>query len=97
VDSRIYWVYIMASPSRAIYVGSTSELQQRVWQHKEGVFGGHTSKYKINWLVYYEQLGSATAMVARERELKGWLRRKKVELIELNNPQWLDLSADWQE
>jgi putative endonuclease len=94
-NTKIYSVYILASLSRALYVGITSNLEQRVWQHKEGVFGGHTSKYKINRLVYHEAFGNVNDAIAREKELKTWLRQKKIELIEKGNPGWDDLSENW--
>jgi len=85
----------MASLSRALYTGFTSVIEQRVWQHKEGVFGGHTSKYKINRLVYYESFNYPRDAIAREKEIKLWKRHKKIELIEEDNPEWADLSENW--
>lgn len=92
---RIYCVYIMASLSKALYTGFTSELEQRVWQHKEGIFGGHTSKYKKNRLVFVEGYGNPKDAIAREKEIKEWKRYKKIELIEKHNPEWADLSENW--
>ena len=82
----------MSSLSRAIYTGVTGDLTQRVWQHKQALTPGHTARYKINRLVYFELFGSPNAAIAREKEIKGWRRQRKIELIELHNPQWLDLS-----
>jgi putative endonuclease len=96
MSNRDYFVYIMASLSHSLYVGVTSDLRNRVWEHKEGIFAGHTSKYKITRLAYYEQFSDVTNAIAREKQIKGWLRRKKLDLIEAHNPQWLDLSADWK-
>ena len=94
-EGKTYCVYILASLSRALYVGITSELEQRVWQHKLGIFGGHTSKYKINRLLYYERFSNPTQAIAREKEMKRWLRQKKIEIIEKDNPEWADLSEHW--
>jgi putative endonuclease len=90
-----YFVYIMASFSRKTYVGITSNLERRVWQHKTGEFGGHTSKYRKHRLVYMEEYQWVNDAIAREKQLKGWDRQKKVALIELLNPDWDDLSAGW--
>ena len=67
----------------------------RVWQHKEGLFGGHTSKYKINRLVYFERFSSPELAIAREKEIKRWKRYKKIEIVESMNPDWADLSENW--
>src|SRR5579862_2947078 len=95
MESKAYYVYILASLSRALYTGITSDLEVRVWQHKEGIFGGHTSRYKINRLVYYEEFGNPTDAIAREKEIKLWKRYKKIELIQKHNPDWADLSEHW--
>jgi putative endonuclease len=96
MHTKIYYVYILASLSHSLYVGITSDLKYRVWEHKEGIFAGHTSKYKINRLVYYEQYEDVWNAIEREKRIKGWLRKRKLELIEEHNPQWLDLAADWE-
>jgi putative endonuclease len=93
--SKTFHVYILASLSRALYTGFTSDLEHRVWQHKEGVFGGHTSKYRITRLVYFESFGNPRDAIAREKEIKLWRRSKKIELIEFSNPEWADLSENW--
>jgi putative endonuclease len=95
MDSKVYYVYILASLTRALYIGITSDLELRAWQHKEGIFGGHTSKYRINRLVYFETFSNPTEAIAREKELKRWKRFKKIELIERNNAAWVDLSENW--
>ena len=97
LESKVYCVYIMASLSRAIYIGVSGDLANRVRLHKDGLIPGHTAKYKINRLVYYERFANPTEAIAREKELKGWKRDRKIALIEHQNPQWLDLSADWQD
>lgn len=88
-------VYIMSSKSRMLYVGVTSDLTKRVYQHNQKSAPGYTQKYNITHLVYYETTNDVHAAIAREKEIKGWLRRKKIALIEATNPQWLDLSAKW--
>ena len=93
---REYYVYIMASLTRVLYTGVTSDLEKRVSQHKLKLIPGFTSKYNVTRLVYYETTPDVRAATAREKEIKGWVRRKKVALIEATNPTWEDLSADWQ-
>jgi putative endonuclease len=88
-------VYIMASRSRTLYIGVTSNLHHRVWQHKNGTYGGFTSKYQATRLVYYEEFVMMMNAIAREKQFKGWSRAKKLALIEEKNPGWLDLSEEW--
>ncbi len=90
-----YFVYIMASPSRRTYIGITSDVERRVWEHKHKIRDGFSRRYNIVLLVYVEQYGNPQNASAREKELKDWRRERKVALIEAKNPQWLDLSADW--
>jgi putative endonuclease len=90
-----YFVYILASKSRALYTGITNDLKRRVYEHKNKMIAGFTSKYNINRLVYYETTSDVRAAIAREKQIKGWLRAKKIALIESANPKWEDLSADW--
>ena len=91
---RRYHVYIMSSRSRALYIGVTNHLARRVQEHKEGRSGGFTSRYKVDRLVYCEEFGEIRDAILREKQLKGWLRARKVELIETANPEWRDLSVD---
>ena len=86
-------VYILASKSRVLYTGSTSDLHRRMYQHKSGSIPGFTSHYRINRLVYFESHRSILAALARE--IKTWRRAKKIDLIEQANAGWLDLAADW--
>ncbi|TAK75890.1 MAG: GIY-YIG nuclease family protein [Gammaproteobacteria bacterium] len=87
-----YFVYILTSQCNGtLYVGSTSNLIQRVWQHKNGTFSGFTSKYQVHHLVYYEEHQNIAEMVRRERRLKNWCRKWKLNLIEQFNPTWQDL------
>ena len=91
-----YWVYILASkPNGTIYVGVTNALERRVWQHRNGTFEGFTSRYGLKLLVHCEQFTDIRLAIAREKEVKGWLRAKKVALIRRENPLWRDLAADW--
>jgi putative endonuclease len=87
-----YYVYIMASRSRVLYTGMTSDLQRRVYQHKQRLLPGFTSRYNVTRLVYFEETMDVREAIAREKQIKGWLRQKKVALIEDINPMWNDLS-----
>ena len=77
-----------------LYVGVTSNLPQRIQQHKSGCANGFTKRYNLHTLVYYEQCPSMTAAIHREKQLKGGSRQKKITLIEAQNPQWNDLSSE---
>ncbi len=90
-----YYVYIMANVSRTLYTGVTNNLERRVYEHKEKTAPGFTSTYNINRLVYCEDFGDIRDVIAREKQIKGWLRGKKIALIESVNPKWRDLSEDW--
>ena len=95
MQSKTFYVYILASLSGTLYVGITSDLRKRMWQHKEHVFKGFSSKYKIDRLLYYESFGSAQEAIEREKQLKGWRREKKIKLVATENPRWADLSGGW--
>ena len=90
-----YFVYIMSSQRRVLYVGVTNNLVRRAFQHKTGVFEGSSSKYKVAQLVYHESFDDVRNAIHREKEIKSWVRRKKIELIETVNPKWKDLSLGW--
>ena len=94
-DEKLYYVYILSSRSRAIYVGMTGFLMSRVLRHRTGEGGAFTRKYRIHRLVYYEVFHSVAAAIARETEIKEWRREKKVALIGQKNPTWEDLAAEW--
>jgi|SRR5580658_6621409 putative endonuclease len=94
---RRYYVYIMASQSRVIYVGVTGFLMARVLRHKAGEGGAFTRKYRAHRLVYYHGFQNVDDAIARETEIKKWRREKKVALIQAENPTWEDLSAGWGE
>ena len=85
----------MASKSRVIYVGVPKDLHVRVFQHKSGRHEGFTKRYNVNRLVYFESYKYVNSAIAREKELKGWRREKRVALIESVNPTWEDLAATW--
>jgi putative endonuclease len=95
-DKR-YFVYILASTSRVLYVGVTGFLMARILQHKSGEVGGFTCRYKVDRLAYYEVFRYVNNAIARETEIKKWRREKKVALIKRDNPTWEDLAADWGE
>ena len=93
---RKYYVYILASKKYGtIYIGQTNNLIRRVAEHKSGLIKGFTQKYKVNKLVYYEETNYINNSIEREKQLKGWLRKKKMALIESMNPDWEDLSKGW--
>jgi putative endonuclease len=89
------FVYIMTNRSRTLYTGVTNNLARRVLEHKLKLVPGFTSKYNIRRLVYFELFGDARAAIGREKQIKGWLRAKKIALIESTNPDWKDLSEGW--
>ena len=92
---RQYFVYIMTNKSGTLYVGVTNNLERRISEHKNSLIEGFTKKYKINRLVYYEETNDILAAIHREKQIKGWLREKKIALIESVNPEWMDLSKEW--
>ena len=91
------YVYILASHSRRLYIGVTSDLAKRTWQHKHAVTKGFAEKYHADRLVYFEQTSSMIGAIAREKEMKRWSRERKLRLIERHNPGWNDLSVAWFE
>jgi putative endonuclease len=88
-----YYVYIMASQTRVLYIGVTNDLERRVEQHKNGLVPGFTSKYRVRRLVYFEETSDIHAALTRGRQLKGWTRAKKVTFIKSVNPEWSDLGG----
>ncbi len=87
------YVYILSSHSRRLYIGVTSDLKHRVYQHKAGIIPGFTKEYCINQIVFFEVFPDMTSAIAREKQLKGWTRAKKIDLILQNNPGWEDLAS----
>lgn len=90
-----YYVYTMSNASRRLYTGVTGDLERRVWEHKTKVLEGFTSRYHFDRLVHYEVFSDVRQAIAREKQIKGWTREKKLQLIESANLGWLDLSQDW--
>jgi putative endonuclease len=95
VTVKHYYVYIMTNRSRSLYTGVTNNLVRRVYEHQHKLVEGFTKKYNITILVYYEETSDVRAALAREKQIKGWLRAKKMALIESMNPNWDDLSREW--
>ena len=93
---KTYYVYIMANASRTLYTGVTNNLERRVSEHQRKLIPGFTSQYNITRLVYFEDFGDIRAAISREKQIKGWLRRKKIALIESVNRDWKDLSDEWK-
>ncbi|MBR6759677.1 MAG: GIY-YIG nuclease family protein [Alistipes sp.] len=90
-----YWIYFMTNTNNTVlYVGVTSNLQQRIRQHKAKELGGFTAKYAISKVIFVEEYTDIREAIAREKQIKGWSRRKKEELIATQNPLWRDLFGD---
>jgi putative endonuclease len=92
--SRRFHVYILASRSRRLYVGVTGSLTRRIAQHRNGEIKGFSKKYQMVRLVYVEETTDPGVAIRREKQIKGWLRRKKLDLIESLNPEWRDLAEN---
>jgi putative endonuclease len=91
-----FYVYMMASMSRTLYCGVTNDLERRVYEHKHKLIRGFTSKYNITRLVWYEAFPDIQQAIEGEKRIKGWVRSKKISLVETNNPGWEDLSERWK-
>ena len=96
-EQKTYFVYIMTNRSKTLYVGITNSLIRRVHEHKFGIGSDFTSRYKLDRLVYFERFEDVHRAIGREKEIKGWLRRKKIALVVSVNPAWRDLSSNWYE
>jgi len=92
---RTYWVYIVASKSKVLYIGVTNNLMRRVYEHRKKLVPGFTRRYNVTRLVYFEATHDIRAAIRREKHIKGWLRGKKIVLIKSANPKWDDLGAEW--
>jgi putative endonuclease len=90
-----YYVYILANRARVLYTGVTNNLERRLYEHRHKLVRGFTSRYNIGRLVYAESTNDVIAALEREKQIKGWLRQKKIALIESLNPEWRDLSEEW--
>ncbi len=92
-----YYVYILTNwNGKVMYIGVTNNLERRLYEHKHQLADGFTKRYNVHKLVYYEQAGDVRAAIAREKQLKGWSRRKKDALVAGKNPAWRDMSEDWE-
>jgi putative endonuclease len=92
-----YYVYIITNKSGTLYTGVTNNIEKRIYEHKNKMVEGFTKKYNINRLLYFETFSDVYSAIAREKTIKGWLRKKKIELVKKTNPSWTDLSQDWYE
>ncbi len=90
-----YYIYILTNKSRTLYTGVTNDLERPVYQHKRKLIPGFTRQYNLNRLVFFEATSDIRAAISREKQIKGWIRSKKIALIESLNPRWRDLSRDW--
>ena len=97
IMKRVFHVYILTNVSKMLYIGVTNDLERLIYEHKHKLVPGFSAKYNLHRLVYFEAFGHIGDAIARDKELKGWLRSKKVALIQSQNPKWLDLAADWFE
>jgi len=95
MNDKRFWIYIVADkPYGTLYLGVTSDLARRAYEHREGLYAGFTQKYGLKQLVYYEEHSSAEAAIEREKKLKKWKRNWKIQLIAKLNPTWRDLYLD---
>ena len=88
-----FWVYLMSNGSMRLYTGVTNDLERRVHEHKNKLIPGFTSRYHFDRLVYCEMSTDIRAAIAREKQIKGWTRSRKIQLIKSKNPSWEDLSG----
>jgi putative endonuclease len=95
MKEHIYFVYMIASASRVLYIGMTNDLHRRVWEHKNDLIEGVTRTYRCHRLVYYESFDDVNKAIDREKQLKRWNRAKKEWLIAQSNPTWEDLATQW--
>jgi putative endonuclease len=91
---RSFWVYILGSRTGTLYIGVTGDLELRLAQHRSGSEPGFTSRYRVHRLLHAEETNDVHSAIAREKQIKGWTRRKKIQLIESCNPSWRDLAPD---
>ena len=98
LKTHFYYVYILSNKGNTvIYIGVTNDLRRRVWEHKKGIYKGFTQRYACNKLVYYEDYQWIQEAITREKQLKAGSRQNKIDLINLANSAWNDLSLDWHE
>ena len=93
----MYYVYILTNwNNKVLYTGVTNNLERRLYEHQNELADGFTKRYHVHKLVYYDTTTDVTAAIAREKQIKGWTRQKKNALVETINPEWRDLSKDWE-
>jgi putative endonuclease len=98
MEVRRYYVYILTNKVHTVlYTGVTNSLSRRIWQHKNKIIPGFTSRYGLNCLIHFEEFRDINDAIAREKQIKGWSRAKKIALIAGGNPQWNDLSEGWND
>jgi putative endonuclease len=90
----MYYVYILASRTKVLYTGITNDVVRRMHEHRNRLIPGFASRYSVDRLVHVETCSKSIDAIRREKQLKGWVRRRKIELIESGNPQWQDLADD---
>ncbi|MFC2063581.1 GIY-YIG nuclease family protein [Chloroflexota bacterium] len=91
-----FYVYIMTNKyNRVLYTGVTHDIAGRIWQHKQGEIEGFTKRYRLHKLVHFEEFAYVEDAILREKKIKGWLRARKIALVESGNQEWLDLAEDW--
>jgi putative endonuclease len=95
-ENRAFYVYIMSSKSGVLYIGVTNNLERRVNEHREGLTKGFTKKYRIGQLLYFEEFERPGDAITREKQIKGWTRARKLDLIHSMNLPMEDLSASWR-
>jgi putative endonuclease len=95
MQNKTYFTYMVASRSRTLYIGVTSNLEARVLQHKQKMFPGFTAQYNCDRLIWFERYSEIEHAIQREKQLKGWSRAKKTALIVTQNPTWEDLGKQW--
>ena len=94
LNMNTYYVYIMTNPRHSVlYTGVTNDLKRRIYEHQQKLVEGFTKKYNVTQLIFYEVAEDVTVAIEREKQIKGWLRRKKVALVDSMNPAWEDLSS----
>ena len=95
MSNHVYYVYILSSLSRTLYVGITNDLQRRIAEHRRARPAAFTTRYRITRLVHYGAYRRPMAAIAREKQIKSWTREKRLRLVEEQNAGWLDLAAGW--
>jgi len=95
--TKSYYVYILTNRSGTLYTGVTNDLERRLEEHRAGATGSFTARYKMDRLLYFEATDDVLDAIQREKQIKGWTRKRKLELVATLNPRWRDLSEDWSD